>query len=87
MQPYGLASTLSWSPRNGRQIGSVAPAENETTEPIPEPATMLLFGAGLVGLAGLKSRMRSMSFPWSLKTRQNPKSDIVLSPLFTPHLN
>ena len=30
-----------------------------TTEPVPEPATMLLFGTGLIGLAGLRARKRN----------------------------
>ena len=36
------------------------------TTPIPEPATMILFGAGLVGIAGVRLRTKKLLSPWSL---------------------
>ncbi|HIP49874.1 MAG TPA: PEP-CTERM sorting domain-containing protein, partial [Candidatus Pacebacteria bacterium] len=33
--------------------------ENTTTAPVPEPATMLLFGIGLAGLAGVSRRKKA----------------------------
>lgn len=37
-------------------IDNVVIEDNSTVDPIPEPATMVLFGAGLVGLAGYRRR-------------------------------
>ena len=37
------------------QTGSI----DAGVEPIPEPATMLLFGAGLAGLAGVAKRRKA----------------------------
>lgn len=50
-----LASTTTTDlfPLNGLDIEGLAPAAN----PVPEPATMLMVGAGLIGLAGLRRKI------------------------------
>jgi hypothetical protein len=59
-----LAGNAGWSDLGNVRVlnlvnfdGSVA-QDQLTMAPVPEPATMLLFGAGLAGLAGLRRRKK-----------------------------
>ena len=50
-----------YDPSNGRDANVQiinAFFDNVATEPVPEPATMLLFGTGLIGLAGVVIRKK-----------------------------
>ena len=56
------------------------------TTPIPEPATMILFGAGLVGFAGLRIRKKKLKLPWPLLQNKRVESPMPSSSLLGTNL-
>lgn len=41
-------------------FSGITPVPDDYPKPVPEPATMLLFGSGIVGLAGYRSRRKKL---------------------------
>ncbi len=58
---YNLGTNVQWSTSelNNKELSHIAWWGKESSQPIPEPATMLLFGAGLAGLAGVARKKRT----------------------------
>ncbi len=62
--PLGASENLAFTQTNGGQIslsGTFASPPANSPVPVPEPFTVAIFGAGLVGLAGARRRKKKGS--------------------------
>ncbi len=63
LQPYILicadtADIPSWSVYTSDHVGNYIVLKEEVAQPVPEPASLLLVGAGLIGIAGFRKKLK-----------------------------
>lgn len=69
-----ISSSVPGTSADERQAAMLNEVTVAATTPIPEPATMILFGTGLVGFAGLRLRKKKFLLPWPLLQKKSVAS-------------